>query len=331
METAQCFTQKWDGELCRGFYENIISLTLLICLPSIAIYTPGPPCRLLLREQIGRYDVELGPFARLRDYSAADEDNLIRKPFFKDPDEGPELTWRWTHRDSYAVNFVNHKANNKLRGWAYVMWDKRRIEEWGDVLQVPLPITNQLQFPFWAMPMASTVQHFSNFSASAHATAPTPPQIISTSTIIHAPTPAPAPAPAQWSGLWPPQAPRLFSLDDLVRDRQDVVAKSAQRKREIFTLGGRGWWGANDESRVVWPAGASPRDGEEARARCLACLARKSSGTSGDRCRPHRFVLKMPVEEKAKEKETRTQAQAVPGSRRPLGRGSGGRNIQYRY
>jgi hypothetical protein len=90
------------------------------------------------------------------------------------------------------------------------------------------------------------------------------------------------------TGGWYPE-----DIEDM-NSQYAVMRRSTQRRTHIYELGGRGWWSEKYESRVVWPEGPSPRDDEETRAKCEACLDRKLSGASIPQYEPHRLVLGIP-------------------------------------
>ncbi|GKZ64866.1 hypothetical protein AnigIFM50267_007020 [Aspergillus niger] len=66
----------------------------------------------------------------LGDFDAEDEKKYIPQPWYHDPDSGPEDIWRWAHRDEEAGGFVGNFDQAVLRQWAYVMWDRGRIDGW---------------------------------------------------------------------------------------------------------------------------------------------------------------------------------------------------------
>ncbi|PGH08842.1 hypothetical protein AJ79_05846 [Helicocarpus griseus UAMH5409] len=66
----------------------------------------------------------------LAEFESEDEDEFIPKPWFKDEDSGPEDAWRWAHQAEKSRTFVYSPSNIQLREWSYVMWDRRRLDEW---------------------------------------------------------------------------------------------------------------------------------------------------------------------------------------------------------
>ncbi|KAF2795333.1 hypothetical protein K505DRAFT_302244 [Melanomma pulvis-pyrius CBS 109.77] len=66
----------------------------------------------------------------LQRYTTEDNATHLRKPFFDDPDSGPESCWRWAHAEDYVVNFVNSPWRISLRKWGYVMWDRATLDSW---------------------------------------------------------------------------------------------------------------------------------------------------------------------------------------------------------
>lgn len=67
---------------------------------------------------------------------SAEEELLEQDPMPKlsylDTDSGPEDSWRWVHDDSApALRFIYTSMWAPLRQFAYVLWDRQRLEEWG--------------------------------------------------------------------------------------------------------------------------------------------------------------------------------------------------------
>ena len=58
------------------------------------------------------------------------EEEYIPKPWFPDPDSGPEDVWRWAHQTQTTSQFIFSPSQIPLRQWAYVMWDRARLDEW---------------------------------------------------------------------------------------------------------------------------------------------------------------------------------------------------------
>ncbi|KAL3458210.1 hypothetical protein BJX64DRAFT_267015 [Aspergillus heterothallicus] len=67
----------------------------------------------------------------LKDLTPDEEKELVHEPLYPDPDTGPEVVWRWAHKDQPCSRFVFSILQAPLRQWAYVMWDHQRLEEWG--------------------------------------------------------------------------------------------------------------------------------------------------------------------------------------------------------
>jgi hypothetical protein len=61
---------------------------------------------------------------------------------------------------------------------------------------------------------------------------------------------------------------------------------SWKRRQAIHIAGGTGWWSEEDESKVQWPRGWSPWDGERKKRDCPYCIG-------SVRCAPHRLVLRV--------------------------------------
>ncbi|KAJ5513410.1 hypothetical protein N7463_002962 [Penicillium fimorum] len=66
----------------------------------------------------------------LKDLTAAEEKELVRQPRDSDPDSGPEDVWRWAHSNQPCSQFVFSLSQAPLREWAYVMWDRQRLDGW---------------------------------------------------------------------------------------------------------------------------------------------------------------------------------------------------------
>ena len=66
----------------------------------------------------------------LAEMDVEDQEDFICKPLFHVPDSGPEDVWRWAHQSQYSEHFVYSPAQIPLRQWAYVLWDRARLDEW---------------------------------------------------------------------------------------------------------------------------------------------------------------------------------------------------------
>jgi len=70
----------------------------------------------------------------------------------------------------------------------------------------------------------------------------------------------------------------MHAAENWSRDH-NAIRLSAIRRKEIFEAGGRGWWSEEDESRVVWEEGKpSPWDGLRARSLCRECFRDYGAG-----------------------------------------------------
>jgi len=58
------------------------------------------------------------------------EEEYIPRPWYPDPETGPEDAWRWALQSQYTDYFVFSPSQIPLRQWAYVMWDRARLDEW---------------------------------------------------------------------------------------------------------------------------------------------------------------------------------------------------------
>ena len=70
----------------------------------------------------------------LSDYNEEDEAELARDhaPFFHDTDSGPADAWRWAHQDETRCHFVYSTNQTALRARGYCMWDRARLNGWGE-------------------------------------------------------------------------------------------------------------------------------------------------------------------------------------------------------
>ena len=59
-----------------------------------------------------------------------EEDEYISKPWYSEPDPGPEDVWRWTNYSQPVEEFIFSPSQAPLREWCYVMWDRDRLDEW---------------------------------------------------------------------------------------------------------------------------------------------------------------------------------------------------------
>ncbi|OJJ78200.1 hypothetical protein ASPBRDRAFT_50971 [Aspergillus brasiliensis CBS 101740] len=67
----------------------------------------------------------------LRDFDSEEEKKYIPQPWVRDSDSGPEDIWRWANQGREVRQFVGYYKAKKLREWAFVMWDRWRIDDWG--------------------------------------------------------------------------------------------------------------------------------------------------------------------------------------------------------
>lgn len=64
-----------------------------------------------------------GPPLYVEDYTDADRERFISKPFFVDHDIGPVKAWNWVHAYTYRGFFYFCGDHYGLRQQGYVMWD----------------------------------------------------------------------------------------------------------------------------------------------------------------------------------------------------------------
>ncbi|PWY82772.1 hypothetical protein BO83DRAFT_414253 [Aspergillus eucalypticola CBS 122712] len=67
---------------------------------------------------------------RLKYFNSEDEVRHIPRPWYHDPDSGPEDIWRWAYQEEEVRGFVGSGQQGPLQQWVYVMWDRWRIDEW---------------------------------------------------------------------------------------------------------------------------------------------------------------------------------------------------------
>lgn len=72
----------------------------------------------------------------LAEMDVEDQEDFIHVPLFHDSDSGPEDVWRWAHQSQCSEHFVYSPAQIPLRQWAYVLWDRARLDEW-EVFEKP--------------------------------------------------------------------------------------------------------------------------------------------------------------------------------------------------
>jgi hypothetical protein len=67
---------------------------------------------------------------RLSEIEDENGEGFISKAWFPDPDRGPEDIWRWATWAQTAEEFVFSGSEIPARGWAYMMWDRARLDDW---------------------------------------------------------------------------------------------------------------------------------------------------------------------------------------------------------
>jgi hypothetical protein len=83
----------------------------------------------------------------LEEYDDEEYAKYVDPPSRIDPDDGPELVWRATHRMSSCDEFANAALHRSLRMRGYVLWDKDRLERWDLLEEYQLPSTRSLRPP----------------------------------------------------------------------------------------------------------------------------------------------------------------------------------------
>lgn len=69
------------------------------------------------------------------DHESGQTSQIIKSPFYVDPDTGPQSAWRWAHKDvspdfSKRSGFVLGESQTPLRECGYVFWDQERLDRW---------------------------------------------------------------------------------------------------------------------------------------------------------------------------------------------------------
>ncbi|PYH68379.1 uncharacterized protein BO88DRAFT_342121 [Aspergillus vadensis CBS 113365] len=72
----------------------------------------------------------------LDNFSPEDEEKYIPRPWFRDPDSGPEDIWRWAYQWNQRKQFFAARSAQALRSWLFVMWDRWRIDEMGVLVKL---------------------------------------------------------------------------------------------------------------------------------------------------------------------------------------------------
>ena len=71
-------------------------------------------------------------FDCLCDLTEEQEEKVLAQPVAQDDfDSGPRDMWRWAHEEQGPEDFVHGAGQAVLRQWAYVMWDRSRLDAWG--------------------------------------------------------------------------------------------------------------------------------------------------------------------------------------------------------
>lgn len=68
---------------------------------------------------------------RLHELSAAEQREVVNKPFSHDDDVGPEKTWRWAYGDRETSMLYFASEFYDLRAWGFCLWDHARLIHWG--------------------------------------------------------------------------------------------------------------------------------------------------------------------------------------------------------
>lgn len=74
----------------------------------------------------GEYDERL-----LDELSAANQSEVVNKPFFQDEDVGPEEAWKWAYRNRELSMLYYDLELYDLRAWGFCLWDHARLTSWG--------------------------------------------------------------------------------------------------------------------------------------------------------------------------------------------------------
>lgn len=102
-------------------------------------FAGGPQAQGYLTSFLGASLEESRPVRDDEWVSSTDEDASQKKPVPEDPDDGPEAAWQWICRvgDMDLMNDFANPWNHGVRKWAYVFWDRSRLDRWG-TLTMPI-------------------------------------------------------------------------------------------------------------------------------------------------------------------------------------------------
>lgn len=66
----------------------------------------------------------------LKDLDPQEESQVVPRPWYPYRNSGPEDVWRFIHKQASIGELIFSKRH-RFRRWAYVMWDRSRLEGWG--------------------------------------------------------------------------------------------------------------------------------------------------------------------------------------------------------
>lgn len=67
----------------------------------------------------------------LGELSAANQFEVVNKPFFQDDDAGPEEAWKWAYGNREISMLYYDPEFYDLRAWGFCLWDHARLTSWG--------------------------------------------------------------------------------------------------------------------------------------------------------------------------------------------------------
>ncbi|GKZ27523.1 hypothetical protein AbraIFM66951_002737 [Aspergillus brasiliensis] len=139
----------YPAEFLVGVPEELVDFHLLHGLAHIRLFVienetdleqilqvvrGTPPCYIWTRSiqsELIYFECMHPDTPELKDFESEEEKKYIPQPRVRDSDSGPEDIWRWANQERDARHFVGYYKAKKLREWAFVMWDRWRIDDWG--------------------------------------------------------------------------------------------------------------------------------------------------------------------------------------------------------
>ena len=93
-------------------------------------------------------------------YRLEDDEQLYLRPnLSSDHDRGPSEAWRWAHSESSMNQFYFRRNHRILRQRGYVMWDLKRLDDWG-MIDTPVEDLVGPHVPYFLEDCAWTSRHW---------------------------------------------------------------------------------------------------------------------------------------------------------------------------